>query len=200
MRVVACRVSAWAFARSVRRPWSRAIYGKVRPVDGYWPPTNTLTVTLPQPLTFSLTLLQPATHSLSVQWLTNGVVVGGASSSALSLSPLALGNGTNKVEADVWDATGMVRTDPKNVLKQTNTWTLHTSLPVMQIEALKWLTNGGFSFEVTGSAPAEVVIELSTNLMQWTPVQTGAFSGGRLFYTNSGAAAAPRSFYRTETP
>jgi hypothetical protein len=177
-----------------------AIYGKTRPLDGYWPPTNTLNVTLPQSLAFNLTLLQPATHRLSVQWRTNGVVVGGATNPALSVWPLQLGNGTNKVEADVWDATSMVRTDTRKVLKQTNTWTLNTAVPVMQIEALKWLANGAFSFEVTGSAPASVVIELSTNLTQWTPVRTSTFSSGKFYYTNTGASAAPRRFYRAETP
>jgi hypothetical protein len=94
----------------------------------------------------------------------------------------------------------MVRTDSKNVLKQTNTWTLNTAVPVMQIEALKWLANGAFSFEVTGSAPASVVIELSTNLTQWTPVRTSAFSSGKFYYTNTGASAAPRRFFRAESP
>lgn len=177
-----------------------AIYGKTRPLYSHSPATNSLTVNTPTNLTFSLNLLQPATHSLNVQWRTNGVVVGGATNPALNLWWAQLGNGTNQVEADVWDATSMVRTDAKNVLKQTNVWTLNLAVPGMQLEALKWLTNGDFSFQVTGSAPAGVVIQMSTNLLQWTAVQTSSFSGGKFLYTNSGAAAAPKRFFRAVTP
>jgi hypothetical protein len=176
-----------------------AIYGKTRPLDSRSPATNSLTVTSPTNLTFSLNLLQPATHSLSVQWRTNGVLVGGATNSALNLEWAQLGNGTQQVEADVWDATTMVRTDAKEVLKQTNVWTLNLAVPVMQIDSLKWLTNGSFSFQVTGSAPAGVVIQMSSNLLQWMAVQTSSFSGGKFFYTNSGTAAAPKRFFRAET-
>jgi hypothetical protein len=177
-----------------------AIYKKARPMAGHSPATNSLTVTNSQLLTFSLNLLQPATHSLNVQWRTNNVAVGAATNAILNIWPLQLGNGTNKVEADVWDATDMVRTDAKNLLKQTNLWTLNVSVPVMQIDSLKWLTNGSFSFRVTGSVPATVVIQLSTNLTQWTAVETGSFSSGKFFYTNSGAKAFPKRFYRAETP
>jgi hypothetical protein len=156
-----------------------AIYGKVRPLDSHSPATNTLTVTTPTNLTFSLNLLQPATHNLTVQWRTNNAVVAGATSATLNLWWATLGNGTNKVEADVWDATSMVRTGTNNVLKQTNVWTLNVSVPVMQLDLLKWLTNGSFSFQVTGAAPASVVIQMSTNLVQWTPVQTSSLSGGK---------------------
>jgi hypothetical protein len=177
-----------------------AIYGKARPVDSHSPATNSLTVTNAQLLLFSVNLLQPATHSLNVQWLTNGVAVDDATNFTFYIWPGQLGNGTRKVEADVWDATDLVRNDAKNALKQTNQWTLTVAVPVMQIDSLTWLTNGGFSFRVTGSAPAGVVIQMSTNLMQWTPVQTGSFSSGKLFYTNAGAKSIPQRFFRTATP
>jgi hypothetical protein len=177
-----------------------AIYGKVRPVENRSPATNSLTVTNPQSLTFSLNLLQPSTHDLNVQWLTNSAAVGGATNPVFNLWPTQLGNGTNKVEADVWDATALVRTDSKNLLKQTNVWTLKVSVPVMQIDTLTWLTNGSFSFRVTGSAPAAVVVQLSTNLLQWTPVQTSSFNSGKFFYTNAGAKSFPKRFFRTKTP
>jgi hypothetical protein len=41
---------------------------------------------------------------------------------------------------------------------------------------------------------------MSTNLQQWTAVQTNFFSSGKFFYTNSSAAAYPKRFYRAETP
>jgi hypothetical protein len=177
-----------------------AIYGRVRPIDGYAPVTNSLTITSPLMLSFSLNLLQPATHNLNVQWCTNKVAVAGATNPVFNLWPAQLGNGTNKVEADVWDGTSMVRTDTQEVLMQTNIWTLNIAVPVMQLDSLRWLANGSFSFQVTGSAPAGVVIQQSTNLTQWTPVQTSSLSGGKLFYTNSGAKTSAKRFFRVETP
>ena len=177
-----------------------AIYGKARPIDSHFPLTNNLTVTTPQTLSFNLNLLQPATHNLAVQWQTNGVAVAGATNASLNLLPAQFGNGTSQVEADVWDPTSMVRTSTNNVLKQTNLWTLNLAVPYMQIDTLKWLTNGSLTFRVTGSSSAGVVIQLSTNLTQWTPVQNSSFSGGMFFYTNAAASSLPKRFFRAETP
>jgi len=174
-----------------------AIYGKVRPIDARSPATNSLTVATSQMLAFSINLLQPATHALNIQWRTNNIAVSGATNPVFNLSPSQIGNGTNKIEADVWDATDMVRTDVKNLLKQTNIWTLNLS--VMQIGSIQWQTNGSFSFQVTGTAANGVVIQTSTNLLQWTAVQTNFFSNGNLFYTNSGASAYPQRFFRVKT-
>ena len=177
-----------------------AIYGKTRPSDARSPATNSLTVTSPQMLSFSVNLLQPTTHSLNIQWRTNSIAVTGATNPVFNVWPSQLGNGTQKVEADVWDATDMVRTDAKNLLKQTNLWSLNVTVPVMQIDSLQWQANGGFAFRVTGTAPAGVVIQMSTNLLQWTAMQTNFFSNGKLFYTNANAIGQSRRFYRTETP
>jgi hypothetical protein len=177
-----------------------AIYGKTRPIDAHSPVTNTLNVTSAQLLAFSLNLLKPATHNLTIQWRTNNVAVSGETNPVFNIWPSQLGNGTQKVEADVWDATDMVRTDTKNVLKQTNIWTLNQSLPAMQIDSATWQTNGSFTFRVTGTAPDGVVIQISTNLLQWTNVQTNFFNSGKLFYTNTDATASPEHFYRAETP
>jgi hypothetical protein len=173
-----------------------AIYGKARPMDSRSPATNSLNTASSQMLSFSLNLLQPATHNLNVQWLTNSLAVGGATNPVFNIWPAQLGNGTNKIEADVWDATGMVRTDAKNLLKQTNVWTLNLTL--LQIDSLTWLTNGSFTFRVTGTVTNGVAIQVSTNLVQWTAVQTNYFKRGKIFYTNSGAAALPKRFYRAE--
>lgn len=177
-----------------------AIYRKVRPMDYRSPITNNLTVTSAQMLVFNLNLLIPATHSLNVEWRTNSVTVNGATNATFSIWPSQLGSGNQKVEADVWDATSLVRTDASNVLKQTNVWSVNVTLPAMQINTVKWLTNGSFTFQVTGTAPDGVVIQMSTNLKQWTAVQTNFFSSGKFLYTNTGAAAYPKLFYRTETP
>lgn len=176
-----------------------ATYKRCHPIQTLLPTTNSLTVTLPQMLTFSADLLQP-THPLNIQWLTNGVVMGGANNTVLNLWPLQLGNGTNKVEADVWDGTSLVRTDTKNLLKQTNVWTVKVNVPVFQLDSLTWLTNGNLSLRVTGAASEQIVVQLSTNLTQWTPVETSTLSNGKFFYTNAGAKSAPRQYFRAKTP
>lgn len=177
-----------------------AIYGKARPLDSRSPATNNLTVTSAQLLNFSLNLLQPTTHTLNIQWRTNNVAVNGATNPVFSVWPTQLGGGTKKVEADIWDATDLVRTDTKNVLKQTNLWNLTVTLPVLGINSLKWLTNGNFTLQVTGSTPDLVSIQMSTNLAQWVAVQTNALISGKLSYTNTGASLYPRRFFRALTP
>ena len=177
-----------------------AIYGKVRPLTARFPTNNSLTVTSATNLAFSVNLLSPATHSLNVQWRTNNVAMAGATNTVLSLSPMQLGGGTKKVEAVIWDATDMVRTDLKNVLKQTNTWTLTVTLPVLVINSLKWLTNGNFTLQVTGTVPDQVSIQMSTNLSQWVAVQTNVLSAGKFSYTNIGANQYPQRFFRALTP
>jgi hypothetical protein len=177
-----------------------AIYGKTRPIDASSPTTNSLSVTSPQMLNFNLNLMSPSTHALNVQWRTNGVAVAGATSSAFNILPAQLGNGTNKVEADVWDGTTYVRTDLKNVLKETNTWSLSINVPTMLIDSLKWQTNGNFAFRVTGSSPDGVLVQASTDLLQWIALQTNSLTNGQFFFTNAGAISSPQHFYRTVTP
>jgi hypothetical protein len=177
-----------------------AIYGKTRPIDASSPTTNSLSVTSPQMLNFNLNLLSPATRALNVQWRTNGVAVAGATNSAFNILPAQLGNGTNKVEADVWDGTTFVRTDLKNVLKETNIWSLIVNVPTMLIDSLKWQTNGNFAFRVTGSSPDGVLVQASTDLLQWIALQTNSLTNGQFFFTNAGAISFPQHFYRTVTP
>jgi hypothetical protein len=177
-----------------------AIYGKMRPIDARLPATNSLSVASAQMLNFNLNLVQPATHTLNVQWRTNGVTVTGATNSTFNILPALLGNGAQKVEADIWDGTTFVRTDLKNLLKQTNIWNLNVSVPTMLIDSLKWQTNGNFAFRVTGSSPDGVSVQASTDLLQWIAVQTNSLTNGPFFFTNAGAISFPKHFFRTVTP
>jgi hypothetical protein len=177
-----------------------AIYGKVRPINAHSPTANSLSVASAQMLNFSLNLVEPATHALNIQWLTNGAAVTGATNSVFNILPSQLGNGSQRVEADVSDGTTFVRTDPNNLLKQTNTWTLNVTLPIMQIDSLKWQTNGNFAFRVTGSSPDGVTVQASTDLLQWIVLQTNSLTNGPFFFTNVGAMLFPLHFFRTVTP
>ena len=176
-----------------------AIYQKTRPVDSISPVSTNLTVSTPQALTFSLTLLEPATHSLSVQWYTNSMALSGATNPDLTLSPTALGNGNHTVSAVVRDNTPLVRNDPTNLLTQTVTWALNVNLAQLRLDSLLWLTGGRFIFRIVGNAPQGVIVQGSTNLLNWGSLATNSFVAGQLWYTNSSAGTSPRSFYRAVT-
>jgi len=177
-----------------------AIYNKVRPVDAFSPVSTNLSVSTTSALTFSLALLQPATHSLSVQWYTNNTAVAGATNPALSLSPTALGNGNHTVGAVVRDDTSLVRNDPTNLLTQTVTWALNVDLPQLRLDSPQLLTGGRFAFQIVGNAPHGVVVQSSTNLLNWAALATNSLAAGQWWYTNSSAGTSPRSFYRALTP
>jgi len=177
-----------------------AVYGKVRLVDAFSPASTNLSITTTQALNFSVTRLQPATHDLSVQWFTNGVPCTGATNSSFMLLPQSLPNGSNSVGAVVSDQTALVRNDPTNLLSQSVSWVVNVNLPQLRLESPLWLTAGGkFAFRLTGNAPQGFVIESSTNLLTWLPLTTNTLVGGQFWYTNAGAGAFPRQFYRAIT-
>jgi hypothetical protein len=175
-----------------------AIYQRVRPVDGFSPASTNFSVSPTQALTFSLSLLQPATHNLDVQWFTNGVPQTGATNLGFTLLPQSFANGTNWVGAVVHDSTPLVRNDPTNLLSQTVTWAV--SLLQLRLDSPTWLAGGKFAFRVAGNAPQGVVVQSSTNLLNWLPVKTNSLVGGQLWYTNSAAGTSSRTFYRATTP
>lgn len=179
-----------------------AIYAKSRPIDSFLPATNKIVTASAQKINFNLNLVTPATHSLTVQWFTNNGAVPDATNATFSLSPAQFGPGkkTNSVSALVWDNTPLVRNDPKNLLRQTNVWSVITTLPTLRLDSVKWTTNKNFSFRVTGSSPDGVVVQGSTNLVNWLPLQTNLFGGQtNFFYTNFGTSL-PWRFYRAVTP
>ncbi len=177
-----------------------AIYQKVRPVDAFAPASTNLAVSSTAPLTFSLSLLQPATHNLVVQWSTNNAAIPGATNSAFTLSPLALGNGKHSVSALVRDDTSLVRNDPTNLLTQTVTWALNVGLVQLRLDSPRWLTGGEFAFRVVGNASQGVVVQGSTDLSNWVNLATNVLVAGQFWFTNSSVAASPRTFYRAFTP
>jgi len=176
-----------------------AIYQKVRPVDTFAPASTNLSVSTTAPLPFSLTLLQPATHSLSVQWYTNNTAVAGATNSAFTLSPTALGNGSHTVNAAVRDNTSLVRNEPANLLAQTVTWQVNLNLSQLRLDSPRWLSAGKFTFRIAGNSSQSVVVQNSTNLLNWVNLATNSLAAGQLWYTNSSAGSAPCSFYRAVT-
>jgi hypothetical protein len=177
-----------------------AIYQRVRPIDAFVPASTNLLVGTNQPVAFSLTLLQPSTHALDVQWFTNGTPVAGSTNVAFNLLPQSVGNGTQTVSVLAKDNTPLVRNDASNLLSQTITWTLTVNPPQLKLDSLSLLSSGRFAFRVTGTAPQGFSVQSSTNLLDWTPLQTNSLVSGQFWYTNSGRAGLPGSFYRVRTP
>ncbi|PYJ01462.1 MAG: hypothetical protein DME25_18075, partial [Verrucomicrobia bacterium] len=177
-----------------------SFYQRLRPVDGFVPASTNLSMTNTQALNFSLTLLQPPSNHLSVQWLTNGISVPGATNAAFALLPQSLPNGTNHVSVVVHDNTPLVRNDPTNLLTQTLTWTVNVSLPQLRLDSPLWLTGGKFVFRVTGTAPQGLAILSSTNFSTWTSLATTSLVSGQCWFTNTAAAGSPKKFFRAQTP
>jgi hypothetical protein len=177
-----------------------AIYQRVRPVDGFSPASTNFSVSTNQALTFTLSLLQPTMHNLDVQWFTNGVARSGATNLSFTLSPESLSNGTNWISARVNDLTSLVRNDPANLLSQIVTWTVDVTLPQLRLDSPLRLTGGKFAFRVSGNAPQGFVIQSSTNLLDWAPLETNYLVAGQFWHTNSAAGPSPRMFYRAATP
>ena len=173
-----------------------AVYKRVRPVDGFSPAITNFSVSTTQAMAFSVSLLQPATHDLDVQWFTNGVPQTGATNLTFTLSSQALANATNWVSAVVHDNTPLVRNDPTNLLSQTVTWVGVQ----LRLDSPKWPSAGKFAFRIAGNAPQGVVVQSSTNLLNWVRVKTNTLVGGQFWYTNSAAGSSPRTFYRATTP
>jgi hypothetical protein len=177
-----------------------AFYQKVRPVDAFAPAGTNLSLSTTQAILFSLTLLQPVPNNLLVQWFTNGVPCSSATNPTFTLLPQALPNGTNRVSTLVKDNTPLVRNDPTNLLSQTVTWALNVSIPQLRLDSPLWLTGGKFAFRIRGVAPQGFVIQSSTNLSTWIPLNTNSLVGGQFWFTNSAIGGLPRQFYRAVTP
>jgi hypothetical protein len=58
------------------------------------------------------------------------------------------------------------------------------------------IRTNGFGFTVTGNSSASVVLESSTNLVQWAPLDTNFFGSGSFSFTDSNSTQMPQRFYR----
>ena len=178
----------------------KSIYTQVRPIDAFLPAATNFGIYSTQAVTFAVTPLQPLTHNLAIQWYTNNFPANGATNPLFSLVPNTLGNGSHTLKAVVMDTTSLVRTDPLNVLKQTNTWNLFVSLNELSLVSAQSLTGSRFRFTVTGTAPQGFVLQASTNLVNWSPLSTSMLSAGKFDYTNAGLTNVAQKFYRTISP
>jgi uncharacterized protein (TIGR03382 family) len=96
----------------------RAFYRLASPVDTYAPNSAQADVTPCGPVTFSVA--PPFKGPFSFLWTVDGVPRGG--DDRLTLSKSDLSDGAHTVSVLVSDQTALVRADPQNSLKDTQTW------------------------------------------------------------------------------
>ena len=58
------------------------------------------------------------------------------------------------------------------------------------------ITNGHFTFIISGSSGASVEIQASTNLQSWLPLATNTLVGGTNYFSDPQSANAKTRFYR----
>ena len=76
-----------------------------------------------------------------------------------------------------------------------------TPLVISTTGAAFGFTNGAFGFDVTGPAGSNVVIQASTDLQTWIPLQTNLLGSGPLYFSDPHWTNCPGRFYRiTFTP
>jgi hypothetical protein len=73
------------------------------------------------------------------------------------------------------------------------------SLPLaITIDAALGFTNGVFGFDVTGPSGSNVVIQASTDLQTWIPLQTNLLGSGLLYFSDAQSPASAHRFYRAQ--
>ena len=127
--------------------------------------------------------LAVGSQPLSYQWQLNGTAIPDATNSMLSLSSVGAfnsGSYTLVVSNAVGSATSAVAT-------------LTVVLPSQLLVSPSYTPNGGFQVDLVGTPGTNYVIEASTNLSFWTPLDTNA---SPFRFTDTNAVSLPLRFYR----
>lgn len=140
-----------------------------------------------QPLTVSLNVADPNLANARIAWEAAGQEpLFGASSYTFTPGSQT---GAFWVEAEVqWP-------DGRRAFA-TNSVTLSTN-PAPQLVAPQKNSNGSFSFQLSGTPQATYIIQVSTDLVQWTPVSTNLFpAAGVTTFTDTQASTTSQRYYR----
>jgi len=119
----------------------------------------------------------------------------------------ALGSGMNKnvyalaVSGSTLYAGGSFTTAGTNTahsVAEANLAGTPVSLVIITTNAAFGFTNGVFGFDVAGPSGSNVVIQASTNLQTWVPLQTNLLGSGLLYFSDSHSPANRQRFYRAQ--
>jgi hypothetical protein len=69
---------------------------------------------------------------------------------------------------------------------------------VITTHAAFGFTNGVFGFDVTGPSGSNVIIQASTDLKSWLPLQTNLLGSGLLYFSDAQSPANVQRFYRVQ--
>jgi len=72
------------------------------------------------------------------------------------------------------------------------------SLAIITTNAAFGFTGGVFGFDVTGPSGSSVVIQASTDLQTWIPLQTNLLGSGPLYFSDAQSATNTHRFYRVQ--
>jgi hypothetical protein len=72
------------------------------------------------------------------------------------------------------------------------------SLAIVTTGAAFGFTNGVFGFKVIGPVGSSVVIQASSDLQTWTPLQTNLLGSGPLYFSDSQSTTNTQRFYRAQ--
>lgn len=100
----------------------RRLYNFVSPVDSFSPTATSFSVPTGSQPKFAVSPLVPLQHALQTSWAVDSVAAGTGSSFDLDTRTLTVGSHT--VVATVRDTTTRVRSDPTNLLTDTQSWIL----------------------------------------------------------------------------
>ena len=148
----------------------KAICKRVHLIESFSPASLNFSIGTNQPVVFQISSLQPAAHNLTIQWLTNGVPVEGATHATFELPVVALPKGTYLIRAAVNDPTPLVRNDPENSLNNSIAWRMtKTTAALGPFELAQGKYTGLFS-ETNVRLPSSGLFNLSLSA-------SGSFSG-----------------------
>jgi hypothetical protein len=118
----------------------------------------------------------------------------------------ALGSGVNgdvealAVSGSTLYAGGYFTTAGTNVSAYAAMANLPASIAIIPKNAAFGFTNGMFGFDVSGPSGSNVVIQTSTDLQTWIPLQTNLLGSGPLYFSDSQSPASVQRFYRALLP
>jgi hypothetical protein len=71
-------------------------------------------------------------------------------------------------------------------------------LAIITTNAAFGFTNGAFGFDVSGPSGSTVVIQASTDLHTWIPLQTNLLGSGPLYFSDPQSTTDAQRFYRAQ--
>jgi hypothetical protein len=176
--------ASWTVSRAGNAPFD------VPPVITANPVANT-NIALGTTVTFFLT----ATGSppLCYQWYLNGDAIAYANGNTLVVSN------------NLWAAAGnySISATVDNVAGETNAFTavsVGTTNVELTLSSLQPLTSSGFSFSLQAGVGVNGHIDVSTNLLDWTPLTNFTGNGGVIRILDPGATNSTDRFYRATVP